>query len=128
MKKIISFLEVEIKIGKGRVEAIFIFSNESIFCRISILFSFEEVIEILTDWQQAGFEPVEESQDFVFFLQPEEFVLHCYFENLEWFLQLCISKELPTEKLSRLKAIIKGNILEIIDFIPFNLFLNRLQR
>jgi len=119
---------VEIKIGKGRGETIFIFSNESIFCRISILFSFEEVIEILTDWQQAGFEPVEELQDFVFFLQQEEFVLHCSFENLEWFLQLCISKELPTEKLSKLKAIIKGNILEIIDFIPFNLFLNQLQR
>nr|WP_315087891.1 hypothetical protein [uncultured Chryseobacterium sp.] len=60
---------MEIKIGKGRGEAIFIFSNESIFCRISILFSFEEVIEILTDWQQAGFELVEELQDFVFFLQ-----------------------------------------------------------
>ena len=40
---------MEIKIGKGRGETIFIFSNESIFCRISILFSFEEVIEILTD-------------------------------------------------------------------------------
>lgn len=119
---------MEIKIGKGRGEAIFIFSNESIFCRISILFSFEKVIEILTDWQQAGFEPVEESQDFVFFLQQEEFVSHCSFENLEWFLQLCISKELPTEKLSKLKAIIKSNILEIIDFIPFNLFSNQLQR